>query len=112
MPSIVSSRAPGIARAVARPPEGETRRSAVPWMTSVGTRIWRSSFVRLPEAMIAASWRAMPAGLRPRSKLRPARRRRSSSSRSNPGDPISANSRTVCSTYSSRFAGDLLSSTG
>ena len=38
MPAIVISSAPAIARAVARPPEGVTRRSAVPWITSVGAR--------------------------------------------------------------------------
>ena len=37
-PGSIISRAPGIARAVARPPEGDTSRSAVPWMTSVGAR--------------------------------------------------------------------------
>ena len=36
MPAIIISSAPGIARAVARPPEGATSGSAVPWMTSVG----------------------------------------------------------------------------
>ena len=41
MPAIVSSRAPGIARAVAAPPVGWTIRSRSPWMTSVGTSIWR-----------------------------------------------------------------------
>jgi hypothetical protein len=33
MPSIITSRAPGIAAAVARPPDGETSWSAVPWIT-------------------------------------------------------------------------------
>ena len=37
MPSIIIRRAPGIAFAVARPPEGLTRGSRVPWMTAVGT---------------------------------------------------------------------------
>ncbi len=36
MPSIIISSAPGIARAVARPPEGETSGSTLPWITSVG----------------------------------------------------------------------------
>ena len=67
MPSIVTSRAPGIAFAVARPPEGATSLSFVPWMTTVGTRIRARSAVRSPEAMIAASWRPEPAGSCPRS---------------------------------------------
>ena len=67
MPSISSSRAPGMARAVARPPDGGTSLSLVPWMTSVGATMVRSSGVRSPEAAIAASWRAVPAGLIPRS---------------------------------------------
>ena len=67
MPSIISSRAPGIARAVARPPDVGTIRSLLPWMTSVGTVIVRSSGVRSPEWMIAASWRAPAAGFIPRS---------------------------------------------
>ena len=53
MPSIFSRRAPGMARAVARPPEGATSLSAVPWMTSVGAVMWRSSAVRSPEATMA-----------------------------------------------------------
>jgi hypothetical protein len=67
MPSISTSRAPGIAFAVALPPETGTSLSAVPWMTTVGAVIVRSSGVRSPDAMIAASWRIGPAGLRPRS---------------------------------------------
>ena len=57
MPSISSSRAPGIAFAVARPPEGLIILSTVPWMTRVGTRIVRSCSVRSAEATIAPSWR-------------------------------------------------------
>ena len=38
-----------------------------PWMTSVGAVIVRSSGLRSPDAMIAASWRSGPAGLIPRS---------------------------------------------
>ncbi len=34
----------------------------MPWITSVGALMRRSSFVRSPEAMIAASWRPVPAG--------------------------------------------------
>jgi hypothetical protein len=66
-PSISTSRAPGIAFAVALPPETGTSLSAVPWMTTVGAVIVRSSGVRSPDAMIAASWRVEPAGFRPRS---------------------------------------------
>ena len=69
MPGISSSFAPLIALAVARPPEGRTSLSALPWMTSVGAVMPRRRFVRSPEAMIAASWRAPAAGLRPRSKV-------------------------------------------
>ena len=46
---------PGIARAVAAPPVGWTIRSRSPWMTSVGTSMWRSSAVRSPDAKIPAS---------------------------------------------------------
>ena len=97
MPSISSSLAPGIARAVARAPEGGTSLSAAPWMTSVGAVIVRRSGVRSPEAMMAASWRAVPAGRIPRSKQRPAISRRSSSSRSKPGEPMRENTHTACS---------------
>ena len=38
MPGISTSRAPGIAFAVARPPEGRTSLSSAPWMTVAGTR--------------------------------------------------------------------------
>ena len=61
MRGTIISRAPGIARAVARPPESATSGSASPWITSVGTSIVFSSAVRSPEARIAASWR----GVRP-----------------------------------------------
>ena len=61
-PRSSSAAARGIARAVARPPEGATSRSAVPWITSVGAVMRCSSVVRSPEAMIAASWRPGPAG--------------------------------------------------
>ena len=60
MPSISTSRAPGIALAVSRPPEGRTIRSLVPWITTVGAVIRRTSAVRSPAARIAASWRAPP----------------------------------------------------
>ena len=70
MPSIFISFAPGIALAVALPPDGLTSLSRVPWMTRVGTLIWRSFGVRSPVAMIAPSWRPGPRGSWPRSKLR------------------------------------------
>ncbi len=38
MPSIVTSRAPAIAAAVARPPDGRIILSFVPWITTVGAR--------------------------------------------------------------------------
>ena len=60
-PSSASRR--GSPRAVARPPEKPTSGSAVPWITSVGAVMRRSSGVRLPEAMIAASWRPGPVGV-------------------------------------------------
>ena len=68
MPSIFTSRAPGIAFAVARPPEGLHE----PVLGAVDddgrhARSRRRRGVRSPEAMIAASWRPEPAGLRPRS---------------------------------------------
>src|SRR3954467_10551579 len=53
MPSIMARRAPGMARAVARPPEGATSLSAVPWMTRVGAVMWRSSAARSPDARMA-----------------------------------------------------------
>ena len=57
MPSIIISLAPGIAFAVALPPEGLIILSTVPWMTSVGALILPSFLVRSPEATIAPSWR-------------------------------------------------------
>ena len=42
MPASSRRWAPRIARAVARPPDGATARSASPWMTSVGAVICRS----------------------------------------------------------------------
>ena len=38
MPLISTSFAPGIAFAVARPPDGRTSLSSAPWMTVAGTR--------------------------------------------------------------------------
>src|SRR3954447_6950286 len=68
MSSSISSFAPLIALAVALPPEGETRRSSLPWMTSVGAVIRARPLLRLPSAVIAASCRPVPAKLTPRSQ--------------------------------------------
>ena len=65
MPLIITSFASGIALAVAFPPDGFTSPSLVPWITTVGALILRRSLARLPEAMIAASWRAIPSELTP-----------------------------------------------
>ena len=63
-PCPVSASAPrrGMARAVATPPRNGHERVVGPWITTVGTRSSRSRAVRSPDAMIAASWRAVPAG--------------------------------------------------
>ncbi len=42
MPSNNTSRAPLMARAMARPPNGRISLSALPWITTVGALIWRS----------------------------------------------------------------------
>ena len=89
MPSIIISRAPGIAFAVALPPEGRTILSTVPWMTNVGAMIFLSVLVRSPEATIAPSWRPPALTSNPRSKLRAARSRTYCSSRSKPVEPTS-----------------------
>ena len=67
MPGTAISRASGIAAAVARPPRNGTSGSARPWITVVGTASERSCAVRSPDAMIAASWRPVPAVWWPRS---------------------------------------------
>jgi hypothetical protein len=66
LPSTRTRREPGMASAVARPPDGATSRSAVPWMTTVGTVTLRRSVVRSLAAMMAASWRPGPAASIPR----------------------------------------------
>src|SRR5215217_513815 len=96
-----------MARAVARPPDGRTSRSALPWMTSVGALIRRRSLTRLPADWIAASWRPEPAALAPRSKDVSASRRSSSSRRSNPGEPMIPKTFTRRSMYSSLVRGGL-----
>ncbi len=80
IPGTITSRAPGIAAAVARPPDGITSRSSSPWITVVGTRSSRSNGVRSWATTIAPSWRSEPAGWMPRSKQRSARRRKRSGS--------------------------------
>ena len=54
MPSITTSSAPGIAAAVASPPETSISASSAPWTTTVGVRSRRSSAVRSGDATIAA----------------------------------------------------------
>ncbi len=82
----------------------------MPWITSVGAVIVRSSFVRSPDLRMAASWRPVPAGLVPRSKLRPACSRVSSSSRGKSGEPISSKTFVTWSTKASRSFGACWSS--
>ena len=67
MPSTSSSSAPGIAAAVARPPETWTILSARPWITRAGTRRPRSRALRLRWIRIASIWRITPEVLTPRS---------------------------------------------
>ncbi len=62
MPGITTSFAPGIAAAVASPPETPIRGSSSPWITTVGTRISAKRSVRSPERMIAIVWRTVPLG--------------------------------------------------
>ena len=61
-PRTSTNSAPGMAWAVARPPLTFTSGSSAPCNTSVGTETDRSAAVRSPDAAIAASWRATPAG--------------------------------------------------
>ena len=98
MPGIAISFAPGIARAVAWPPRKGTSGSSRPWMTVAGTSSSRRPAVRSPEAMIAASWRPVPAGWWPRSYDSAATSRMRASSAGKPFEPISWNTRTKCST--------------
>ena len=51
---------------------GWTIRSRSPWITRVGTSIWRSSAVRSPEAKMPASCRATPSDVGSRSQAMPA----------------------------------------
>jgi hypothetical protein len=54
--------APGTVAAVSSPAAAGITGSALPCTTSVGTVIVFRSSTRLPEAMIATYWRALPAG--------------------------------------------------
>ena len=90
IPGIVIRRAPLIALAVARPPEGETSRSASPWMTSVGAgrRAARGGGHRWRRSRRAGG-RCRPGWGRGRSSARSSRaarsrRARSRASRSSP----------------------------
>ena len=50
MPGMTMSSAPGIAFAVARPPETSISGSSSPWITSAGARTDARSLVRSPDA--------------------------------------------------------------
>ncbi len=69
MPSMSSSSAPGMAAAVARPPETCTILSARPWTTSAGIFRARSLADRLGWVRIAIIWRRVPLAVTPRSKV-------------------------------------------
>ena len=105
MPGISSSVAPAIALAVALAAGGANERVGLAMDDKRRDADPAQQRRRSPEALIAASWRAAAAGLRPRSKVVSANRRRSSSSRSNPGEPMSVNVLTMCSTKPSRSVG-------
>ena len=93
MPGIVISSAPGIAFAVARPARSGKRGSASPWITTAGTSSSLNAAVLEPEASIAPSCRAVPAGWWPRSYVAPASSRTRSSSGRYAGEPIVLNTR-------------------
>ena len=75
MPSITRSSAPGMARAVARPPETCTILSAVPCTTAVGIRSEARARDRFGWFRIASIWRITPLAETPRSKVSSARSR-------------------------------------
>ena len=79
MPGTRRSSAPGIAFAVARPPETWTIRSLSPWTTVVGTRTSASRLVRFGWVTIASICRTDPLKLTPRSHVSAARWRAASS---------------------------------
>ena len=68
MPGSATSSASGIALAVATPARNGTSGSFSPWITTVGTSSRLRASVREPEARMAASCRAVPAGWWQRSK--------------------------------------------
>ncbi len=75
IPSMTSSSAPGMARAVARPPETCTILSAVPCTTAAGILNEARDLDRLGWFRIAAIWRSTPLADTPRSKVSSARSR-------------------------------------
>ena len=79
MPSTSTSSAPGIAAAVARPPDTCTILSARPCTTRLGTRSPRSRGSRSGWVRIATICRSVPAALTPWSHVSAARTRLSSS---------------------------------
>ena len=104
MPSTTSSSAPGTARAVARPPDTWTIRSAAPWMTSAGIDSPRSRGPRLPSWRIASICRITPLADTPRSKVSWARAITSSWGWGKAGDPISCHILAEAAAYASRPA--------
>ena len=63
MSGYMTSRAPGMAFAVAMPPDGVTSGSTRPWITKVGAVTEPRARVRSGLAAIAMVWRAVPAGV-------------------------------------------------
>src|SRR4051812_3406884 len=109
--SSSSSRAPGIALAVAFPPDGEISLSSLPWITTVGAVTRARRRLRLRSAVIAASWRPVPAMLTPRCHESSAVSRTEFSSNSR-FEPIARNSLTDRSTISSLLPLGLLRKSG
>ncbi|SHS64821.1 Uncharacterised protein [Mycobacteroides abscessus subsp. abscessus] len=62
IPSISARREPGMARAMARAPDGRISLSALPCKTNAGAVIRLSNGARLPVPMIAANCRENPLG--------------------------------------------------
>ena len=85
MPLTISRRAPGMCTAVSRPAATGSRGSSLPWTTSVGATMRARSGRRSPDASIASSWRAVPAGWTPRLTMRLRLCRSSSPSTAKPG---------------------------
>ena len=99
---------PGMAAAVARPPDGRIMRSLVPWMTTVGAVIVRScrGAVAGREDRRELARRSRRGCGRARSRAAAAARS-SSSSNGKPGEPISRNVETTDSIASSGAGGRL-----